>query len=142
MNGLRSLLEQKKFLYIGEPATLDSIRMAEQSLNLVFADDYVDYLKEFGYVSYYGHELTGIVPDKLNMISVVKITEENLEIHPQVPRDFYVIEELHIDDMIVWQNQEGEIYLTRGLSEPILIGKSLLDYISGDDSTNNSTSEM
>ncbi len=46
-----------------------------------------------------------------------------------IPSDWYVIEQLNIDAIVIWQSSSGEIYQTSPNTEPEKICESLADYI-------------
>lgn len=92
------------------PATEDEIADAENIINVVFADDYRKYLLNFRTMSAYGVELTGICPVKwLNVADVTLYAREEYNL----PEEYYVIENLHINDILAIQNSEGTVFLFR-----------------------------
>ena len=99
-----------------------------QHLGMKFAADFKEYLQEFGAASYGSHELTGFSTDK--NLCVVEATQKNLKKHPTV-KDLYVIEEAHIDGIVIWQDTDGNVYETYPHSEPRRIAHSLAEYIIG-----------
>lgn len=107
-------------------ATFKEIEEAQKVLGLVFADEYIRYLSEFGAITYYGHELTGITP--INRLSVVSVTTDLKQFH-KVPNSFYVIEELNIDGIVIWQDYTSSIFQSTPDTVPIKISDSLADYI-------------
>ena len=120
-----------KYSETGEPATDKEIKDAEIELQVKFASDYDDYLRECGSLSWYGHILTGI--SKFPGVDVVKVTKEAREYNPQVPPEMYVIEEAHIDGIIVWQDPAGFIYQSMPNVKPVKVAGSLLEYIHKED---------
>ena len=100
---------------------------AEEALDLRFSTDYLEITKKYGAISFYGHHFTGISPFPGN--NVVKVTIEQRSYNPQVPKDFYVIEEAHIDGIIVWQNSRGNVFQTYPNGQPLLLSSDLYDYI-------------
>jgi hypothetical protein len=110
-----------------KPASQIEISDAEIQLCLFFADEYKTYLAEFGEVSAYGLELTGIIDtDYLNVVSA---TKEKKVMYPKVPRNFYVIEDTTIDGIVIWQDTNGYIYKTTPNREPVKIADSLAAYL-------------
>ena len=108
-------------------ATAEEIKNAESKLDLRFSDEYCTYLKKFGVASAGGHELTGICNSpRLNVIDVTKNERAN---NPDVPKDWYVIEQANIDDIVIWQSATGEIYQTAPNSESMKICDSIAEYI-------------
>lgn len=105
----------------------DKIVSAENMLGLNFANEYKKYLCEFGVASYEEHELTGICDSK--RLNVVDVTLEEKQYNNNVPDDFYVIEQAHIDGIVIWQSEKGEIFQTYPNGKPIKIFDSLAEYI-------------
>ena len=109
-------------------ATSEDIYFSEKELSLMFSEEYNQYLMEFGFATYEGHELTGICKSK--RLNVVDVTKANRELFNDIPDDWYVIEEAHIDGIVIWQSTVGKIYQTMPGREPIMIAESLAEYIS------------
>ncbi len=107
--------------------TEERILAAETELQLRFAEEYREYLSEFGAVSADGMELTGII--SVEYRSVVFNTLQEWELNPSVPHSMYVIENTYVDGMIMWQDADGEVYCTVPFSEPEKIADSLAEYI-------------
>lgn len=105
----------------------DEIYLAERKLSLKFSEDYKQYIRQFGIIAYDGHELTGIAEN--SRLNVINITKEEKRKNMSVPDDFYVIEVANIDGIIIWQKSSGEIYKTIHGGPPMLMCKSLSDYI-------------
>lgn len=127
MNSIIDLLKKKNFFICEHGATPAEIEEAQKALNLAFADDYRTYLRECGTASYEGHELTGIGRD-INL-DVVKATVNNLKKNPKVNLPLYVVEETHIDGIVIWQAPDGQVYQTNMESEPFKIAENLSEYI-------------
>ena len=109
------------------PVPEDAIAAAEQQLQTAFAPDYRACLTAFGRVTCFGHELTGISDAK--RLDVVEVTERQRAENNTVPTTWYVIEELHIDDVCAWQSPQGDIYLVRPFGEPSHVADTLLEYL-------------
>lgn len=86
------------------------ISNAEKELNTIFAADYHCYLERIGLASFNGHELTGITSN--GRLSVVQATRQELLLQPDIPASWYVIEQVTIDGLVVWQCPSGKIYLS------------------------------
>ncbi len=112
--------------YAEEGASLIQIEEAEKELELKFAPDFRECLHEFGAVSIDGHELTGFSTDK--NLDVVAVTKKNRE-RFNVENGLYVIEESHIDSIIIWQDADGAIYATAPNSKVRKIADSLAEYL-------------
>lgn len=113
--------------YIGGTGrTEDEIRNAEELIGVEFAADYRCYLEEIGLACFDGHELTGICqPNRLN---VVDVTIARRDMYPEAC-SWYVIEELCIDGIVIWQASTGDIYETALGSKTCKIFDSLTEYI-------------
>lgn len=120
-------LNKKSNLYCENGATIEMIVKAENDLGLKFANDYKEYLQQFGSVSCGGHELTGISKDA--ELDVVKVTLKNLEKNQNVKLPLYVIEETHIDGIVIWQSESGEIFKAEYKEAPEKIFESLTEYV-------------
>lgn len=107
--------------------SLQKIVEAEEALQVNFADDYKTLLAEFGVFSAAGHELTGICDIK--RLNVVEVTLEARKYNPDVPLDFYVIEEANIDSILIWQSPSGKIHLSKPVSKITKTHDSLLAYL-------------
>lgn len=113
----------------GTPVTEKEILEAQNKLNLVFNEEYVQYTRALGAASYYGHELTGV--SKVKYEDVVEITLTEKKCNEQVPQDFYVIECTNVDGIVYWQDRFGTIYVTQPGSKPRKVSNSLAEYIIG-----------
>jgi len=114
------------FSCTGKP-NADLIDKAEAELGVNFAEDYKGITAQFGAISFRGHTLSGISPFPGN--DVVALTKEHRAYISGVPCSFYVIEEAHIDGIVIWQDFDGRIYQTQPDSKPVLIFDCLYDYI-------------
>lgn len=103
------------------------ITKAESKLGVKFSDDYRRYIKTFGCMMIGSREFTGI--SKLSNYDVVEITISQRSYFPDIPINWYVIEQLNIDEIVVWQSNTGEIYQTAPNTEPKKISDSLSEYI-------------
>ena len=127
MSNIIELLPLQEFFTSSNPATQTQISDAEATLDLKFAGEYVEYLISFGCVSIYGHEFTGICSNP--SLNVVNVTTEQKTLHNKIPENMYVIEELHIDGIVIWQNAKGEIFQTLPFSKPQKICNSFAEYL-------------
>lgn len=127
MENIIDMLKGKDNFCSMKGVTEEEIKAAEHTLGLTFAKDYRAYLQTFGLASFQGHELTGII--KSPRLSVLAQTAAERSNNPHVPDDLYVIEITNIDGIVIWQKSTGEIFKTVFNSAPMLIYKSLADYI-------------
>ena len=122
-----SLFDTKENVYHLEGVSDEEIIKAEEKLGLTFAEEYTTYLKEFGLLSYGVHELTGICKSiRLNVVdATIRERAENLNI----PAEMYLIEQVGVENMSIWQNSRGEIFETAYKAIPQKIYDSLEEYI-------------
>ena len=121
VNGLSDLIALKL-------ATEKQISDAENQLGLKFANEYKEYLAKFGAIMADGIELSGIA--KSEHRNVVSLTQQEWGLNQTVPHNMYVVENLGIDGIIIWQDEKGVIYQSTTDTEPAKIANSLAEYIS------------
>lgn len=127
MTDLLAVMRSKSGFVSLVGASEDQISAAESRLGVVFAQDYRQYLIEFGVASFVEHELTGICASP--RLNVVDVTEGERGKCSDALSDWYVIEKLDIDDVSVWQSGTGQVFQMQPSLGPLLIADSLLDYI-------------
>lgn len=115
--GLRSLT----------PLTEQDIDNAEKTLGLSFAEEYRIYTRKFGAISANGIELTGVVTAP--RLNVVNVTTSERKLNPNIPKDMYVVENTGIDETLMLQNVQGEIFSISPNSKPTKIFNNLAEYL-------------
>ncbi|MCL1998236.1 MAG: SMI1/KNR4 family protein [Turicibacter sp.] len=90
------------------PVSEEEIERAEERLSLKFAAEYREYLAEFGAAAAGGHEFTGIV--KSERLNVVSVTLREWGLNPEISRNMYVVENVGIDGVVVWQEESGQVF--------------------------------
>ncbi len=111
--GEKFLFSEVPDIIVGKGASQEDIEKAEDILEITFSSDYREYLKKYGAVLFDGHELTGI--SKAKQLDVVSVTQEQRKYYTaEDAKDMYVIENLNIDGVIIWQGSDGTIYETQG----------------------------
>jgi len=123
-----SLLNKMDFFREVGGASEERIYEAEKVLDLRFANEFREYLSDHGCISAGGHEFTGI--GKMKEMSIISVTQECRMMNGNVPEDFYVIEDLGIDRIIIWQDSSGSVYQTVADSVPQKIANSIFEYLS------------
>ena len=119
---------EKQSCFCGHSAVSSKeITKAEAELSLKFSKDYREYIGTFGFAIYEGHELTGIC--KAKRLNVVDVTKDERMANPNIPDNWYVIEQLHIDGIVIWQSSTGEVFESYPNGSSRKIGNSLADYI-------------
>lgn len=126
MKTIVDILSEKKDFVSLTGASSQDIADAAKILGVQFAEDYIEYVTKFGAASYYGHELTGVC--KAKSLDVVGVTISEKEFN-DVPADWYVIEQAHIDGIVFWQAADGKIYQTAPHRNAEMICESLTEYV-------------
>lgn len=127
MKKLDAVLKKKRGLVLGKPVSDSEIAECEQMLSVRFAPDYKECIKQYGALSYYGHELTGIVSTP--RLNVVNVTNEEKRVNSGLPDNWYVIEQAGIDGIVIWQSDSGEVFQSYPSGNYKKISDSLAEYI-------------
>ncbi|MCD8052843.1 MAG: SMI1/KNR4 family protein [Lachnospiraceae bacterium] len=91
-----------------KPATVEEVENAEIELALPFADDYKEYVLKYGAIMADDVELTGIAKSKNR--DVVQVTRREWKANGNIGHNMYVVENVGIDGIIIWQDCSGKIY--------------------------------
>ena len=99
---------------------------AQKALNIAFPEEYIEYVKKFGVISFYGTEWTGLnVEGNLN---VVTATEQERHLDNTFPKDCFVVENIGIDGVFTIMDENGKIFsYQRG--EKRLLCDTLCEYL-------------
>lgn len=103
------------------------IEKAESELDLIFADDYKEFVQYLGALIFKGNEICGIAP--YPSLDVVKVTTQAREHDGAFPKAMYVVSALHIDGILILQNEKGEIFQYIPMQFTKKIFNSLVDYL-------------
>lgn len=125
MKIIELLREIDGFRYF-KPTTESDVLDAETKLGMKFAKEYTEIIREYGAFSCLGHEFTGICESK--RLNVVEVTLAERNNNPYTS-ELYVIENVNIDSILVWQSSDGTVYQTIGASKPTKISDSITEYI-------------
>lgn len=120
-------LQTKDDLLHGKKQEKEIIASCEKELQIKFAADYYEYVSEFSVASYDGHELTGVTDIK--RLNVVNATKRERSIHSNIPANCYVVEQTGIDDIVIWQDERGQMYYSKYKTFDKLPYGSLAEYI-------------
>ena len=77
--------------------------------------------------AYDGHEFTGL--SKAVRTNVVEVTKQKWLECSKISKSWYVIEETNIDQIVIWQSQDGKVYETIGGSEPVCVADSMIAFV-------------
>lgn len=126
---MKEVLEQisNKFkIFKGNGASADEVKAAEDQLGVAFPEEYVQYLRECGILSFGAHELFGLgVSGYLN---VADVTETERKIGRGIPDGCFVIENLGIDGVLIVMDAAGNVYSIHGDSKR-QIASSFVSYL-------------
>lgn len=111
------------------PASDETIEKAEKELNLKFANDYREYVSAFGAIWSEKITVSGII-DGDKDFGVVELTNRLRPLYsPQTPHSFYVIEDVGVDGLVIWQDKNSAIYQSIPGSEPFRIHDNLSGFL-------------
>lgn len=112
---------------LGKGVTNELIEKAEKNLNTIFSKEYKEYLEKYGVAAVDGHELTGLC--KIERVNVINVTEEQRKYNSGIDRSWYVIEETHIDGIVIWQDPDGRVYQTSLNGKEEMIADSIEHFL-------------
>lgn len=127
MKNIVEILRDKPGFMSLKPAMEKQIEDAEKILQVKFSNDYRKYVASLGVASFFGHELTGISPSQ--RLNVVDVTIKERGYNPFIPADWYVIEQLNFDGIVIWQSHDGSIYQSAPNAGPQKINKDFAEYV-------------
>lgn len=105
----------------------EEILKAEKELGVTFSEEYKKALAEFGSVLAEEIELVGLA--KSQNRNTVIVTKRERGCNSLVPDHLYVVENLGIEGVIIWQDEKGAIYQSSPNKEPEKLYASLAEYI-------------
>lgn len=113
-------------LYHAKGCTTSQIKDAQKALGIAFPDEFIDYVKEYGAISFYGTEWMGLDVD--GYINVVDATKQERDINDDFPSDCFVLENQGIDGIIIAADEKGNVY-SISYDKKELIYTSIVDYL-------------
>lgn len=122
---VNTLRKFEDFMQLGGVSN-DEIKKAEERLGVRFAEEYKEYLRECGAATADGHEYTGIC--KAKRLDVVLVTEKERSAELEISDSAYVVEQTHMDGIVIWQTTDGAIYQSHENSFK-KINNSLAEYV-------------
>ena len=91
--------------------TNEQISEAEKKLDLTFPEDFIEYTKNYGVISFFGTELTGLNVD--GYLNVVDATLQERGNNDNFPVNCFVLENLYIDGILAVSDESGKVYSLR-----------------------------
>lgn len=92
-----------------DDCTDEQLEDAEKELNITFPEEYRQYLKEFGCIDFDATEFTGLGID--GDLNVVEATLAERKYNSNFPKDCFVLEDYHIDNVKVIVNEDGKVFI-------------------------------
>ncbi len=105
----------------------EQIKAAEEELGVCFSKEYKDFLSEHGTACANGHEFLGICNSK--RLSIVACTQKEKSKNEKIPQNLYLIENVGIDKLLTWQDENGVLYQTVANSAPEKMQMNITDYV-------------
>ena len=125
---LLAFLKDYDDIISGKSKSEMDVQSCEKKLGVTFSEDYRQCIMKYGFIMVNGHEIAGISSESnLNVVELTQIEREKKK-NLKIPADWYVIENLQIDDVYIWQSSTGEIFQTTP-TEMRKLGDSLKEYI-------------
>ena len=108
MSNIIEKMKSIKDLYGIKGCSISQLREAQEQLDLVFPDEYIDYVREFGCIDFGATEWTGLnVKGRLN---TVEATKKEKSVNVAFPKGYFVLEDLNIDARKVIVNESGKVF--------------------------------
>lgn len=127
MNDIIKTIKELPELRYSGPVDEGTIYKTEKDLGLVFAEEYKKYLLNFGFAYCDVIAISGIIYDE--EFNVVDLTKKFKSIYKNIPSDFYVIEDVGVDGLVIWQDSLGVIYQSIPNHDPVKIFDNLSDFL-------------
>ena len=106
--------------------TKEQIDEAQSKLDLIFPEEYKEYLEKYGVIRFKGVELCGLNID--GYLNVVEATEQEKQVNKAFPAKMFVIEDLGVDARLIVGDEKGNIYILQR-DRKKLICSSFKEYI-------------
>ncbi len=109
-----------------EGCSVQQVKEAQAELGLIFPDEYVEYVREFGCIDFGATEWTGLnIKGRLNTVDA---TKKEMSVNANFPNGYFVLENLGIDAKHIIVNEKGEVYLLQYDKKTYLCG-SISEYL-------------
>ena len=109
MKGIVEKIKKIDKLYHAKGCTTSQLKEAQSELGLEFPEEFIDYVKEYGAISFYGTEWTGLNVDAY--LNVVEVTKQERELNSTFPANCIVLENQAIDGLITAVNENGNVFI-------------------------------
>lgn len=103
-----------------EGCTKEQIQEAQDALDILFPDEYIDYVKKFGCIDFGSTEWTGLnIKGRLNTVTA---TKQEMDVNAFFPKGCFVLENLGIDAKRVIVNEKGRFIFFNMIKKRIFAG--------------------
>ena len=113
-------------LYHVKGCTEEQIQEAQSALKMEFPEEFVDYVREFGVISFYGTEWTGLNVE--GYLNVVEATRQEKSLNEAFPKKCFVLENQGIDGVIIVVDETGRVFVVQ-FDQKKLLCDSLSEYL-------------
>ena len=113
-------------LYHVKGCTEEQIQEAQGALKMEFPEEFVDYVREFGAISFYGTEWTGLNVE--GYLNVVEATRQEQSLNEAFPTECFVLENQGIDGVITAVDKAGHVFAIQ-FDQKKLLCDSLSEYL-------------
>ena len=127
MNQIIKYLKNSKELFYLQGVSWEQVQEAQTELDVRFAEEYLAVLLRYGLIATDAHELTGL--SAIQRLNIVDVTKAERNKNPEVPADFYVVEQVQAEKTVIWQNRKGEIIESVDGQGIRYLYDSLLEYL-------------
>lgn len=86
----------------------EQILEAQKELDLIFPEEFLEYVREYGCIDFGATEWTGL--NIKGYLNTVTATEKEKCVNAGFPRGCFVLEDLNIDARKVIVNEEGKVF--------------------------------
>ena len=89
--------------------SIAQIKSAQNELDVIFSDEYLDFLKTFGAVRFNAIEWFGLNVN--GYLNVVEATKQEISVNEKFPQGYWVIEDLGIDAKLIIMNEKSQVFM-------------------------------
>ena len=109
MSKIVEKLKKIKGLNAIKGCSAEQVKNAQDELDIIFPNEYVDYVKAFGCIDFGSTEWTGLnIAGRLNTVDA---TKREMKVNPNFPKGCFVLENLGIDAKLIIVDERGQVYL-------------------------------
>lgn len=126
MSDILEKIKEIPKLYHAIGCSEEQLAEAERALGVVFPSEFRECVREYGAISFYGTEWTGLGVE--GYLNVVEATRQERELNPAFPADCFVLENLGMEGVIVAADKDGQVWEIQGERKRLLC-QSLGEYL-------------